>query len=140
MKKPNYVFLISGSAKTLARYYKNPDTGKWGFGFNIADGGAFLPETDLNRETLVVPAIITDSRKVIPRIIIDKKRNLVTFLFKNWDERADFIEKYLNHDAFVLARFSKDGKNLTFVIDEIFDYILIGPGLGIMNMEKLEKE
>ena len=76
----------------------------------------------------------------MPKIVIDKKRNLVTFIFRNWNERADFIEKYLNHDAFVTARYSEDGKNLTFLIDEIEDYVLIGPGLGIMNIENMEKE
>jgi hypothetical protein len=38
-------------ALVLAYYYKNPDTGEYGFGFNIADGGGFLPGDDLSEET-----------------------------------------------------------------------------------------
>lgn len=41
---------------TLAFYYENPDTDEWGFGFNYADGGGFLPEKDLTVDTRVVKA------------------------------------------------------------------------------------
>ena len=35
----------------LVYYYKIPETGESGFGFNLADGGGFLPENDLTAET-----------------------------------------------------------------------------------------
>ena len=67
----------------------------------------------------------------IPKIIIDREKNLVSFMFKDFKERAEFMCKYLSHDAYVLGRYSDDGRNITFVVDEIPDYILIGPGLGL---------
>ena len=59
MRKSHYVWLISGDEKTLAYYYENPDTHEWGYGFNIADGGGFMPETDLTSETAVLPAVVS---------------------------------------------------------------------------------
>jgi hypothetical protein len=58
MRKAHYVWLIRGREKTLAYYYENPDTGEWGYGFNIADGGGFMPEQDLTDDTKVLPAVI----------------------------------------------------------------------------------
>ena len=47
-----YYYLISEEElPTLVRFYKNPDTDQYGFGFNIADGGGFLPEYDLKEST-----------------------------------------------------------------------------------------
>jgi hypothetical protein len=39
------------SDPSLVYYYENPDTGLRGFGFNIKDGGGFLPEGDINPST-----------------------------------------------------------------------------------------
>ena len=58
MRKSHYVWLIRGDEKTLAYYYENPDTKEWGYGFNIADGCAFLPETDLTDDTKVLLAVV----------------------------------------------------------------------------------
>ena len=58
MRKAHYVWLIRGNEKTLAYYYENPDTRQWGYGFNIADGGGFMPELDLTEDTTVLSAII----------------------------------------------------------------------------------
>ena len=58
MRKAHYVWLIRGNEKTLAYYYENPNTKKWGYGFNIADGGGFLPENDLTEDTKVLPAVV----------------------------------------------------------------------------------
>ncbi len=58
MRKACYVWLIKGKEKTLVYYYENPDTKEWGYGFNIADGGGFLPESDLTDDTKVLPAVV----------------------------------------------------------------------------------
>ncbi len=34
--------------EVIAYFYYNPDAEEWGFGFNIADGGGFLPAFDLS--------------------------------------------------------------------------------------------
>ena len=59
MRQEGWYWLIDGiDESTLTYYYQNPDTIKWGFGFNIRDGGGFLPEDDLTDETKVVKAEI----------------------------------------------------------------------------------
>ena len=59
MRAAHWVWLVSSKGEwTLAYYYENPDTHEWGYGFNIADGGGFIPEDDLSNETRVVPAIV----------------------------------------------------------------------------------
>ena len=52
---------------TLVYYYYNPDSEIWGFGFNIADGGGFLPEDDLGSETTItrVEIISTYIKKIV---------------------------------------------------------------------------
>ena len=59
-KYPHFVWLINEDTeeKNLAYYYNNPDAKQWGYGFNIADGGGFLPENDLTCVTTVVNAIV----------------------------------------------------------------------------------
>lgn len=39
---------------TLVYYYFNPDAKRWGFGFNIADGGGWVCEDDLSSESTAV--------------------------------------------------------------------------------------
>lgn len=58
MRKSGYVWLHTDGEWTLAYYYEDFDAETWGFGFNIADGGGFIPENDLEDETEVFPAII----------------------------------------------------------------------------------
>ena len=59
MRAPHYVWLISPDGeKTLAYYYENPNAQQWGYGFNIADGGGFLPEDELDDAVKVLPAIV----------------------------------------------------------------------------------
>ena len=58
MKTKKFVWLVSDGEKTLVYYYENPNTKEWGFGFNIADGGGFLPEKDLTKETRILPAVV----------------------------------------------------------------------------------
>jgi len=58
MRASKYVWLIKGKEKTLVYYYENPDTMEWGFGFNIADGGGFLPEKDLTDDVRIVGAVV----------------------------------------------------------------------------------
>lgn len=42
--------------QTLVYFYVNPDTNEEGFGFNIKDGGGFLPLKDLSEKTKMIPA------------------------------------------------------------------------------------
>ena len=59
MRAEGFYWLISPEGeKTLVYYYRNPDTSKWGYGFNVADGGGFLPESDLDEAVKVIPAIV----------------------------------------------------------------------------------
>lgn len=46
--------------KSLAYYYYNPDAECWGYGFNIKDGGGFLPEWDLTKNTKIVEVEIKE--------------------------------------------------------------------------------
>jgi len=41
--------------ETIGYYYDNQDMGCKGFGFNTADGGGFLPESHLSKNTEVTP-------------------------------------------------------------------------------------
>lgn len=59
MRKEGYYWLLTeGESPTLVYYYENPDTGEKGFGFNVVDGGGFLPEWDLVEDSVVKEAII----------------------------------------------------------------------------------
>lgn len=44
---------------SIAYYYFNPDTECNGFGFNIADGGGFLPDCDLTESSVVEEIVFT---------------------------------------------------------------------------------
>ena len=63
MREEGFYYLESPkeTRPTLVYYYENPDTQKWGFGFNIVDGGGFLPEGDLTEDTIVIPVEIVRS-------------------------------------------------------------------------------
>ncbi len=57
MRTDGYYWLLEeGKSPCLVYYYEN--AGKWGFGFNIVDGGGFLPESDLTADTVVKEATI----------------------------------------------------------------------------------
>jgi len=60
MRKASWVWLINDDSGmcVLVYYYQNPDTMIWGFGFNEADGGGFVPENELLPGTMVVSAIV----------------------------------------------------------------------------------
>ncbi len=60
MFENDFYWLIEKEERTLVYYYYNDDADCAGFGFNIADGGGFLPESDLLDSTEVVrfPEII----------------------------------------------------------------------------------
>ena len=54
----SWYWLESNGDKRLAYLYKNPDmNNELGFGFNIADGGGFIPLFDLTENTKVTLAI-----------------------------------------------------------------------------------
>jgi len=54
----SWYWLESNGDKSLAYLYKNPDmNNELGFGFNIADGGGFIPLFDLTENTKVTLAI-----------------------------------------------------------------------------------
>lgn len=42
----------------IVYYYRNPDTKTWGFGFNIADGCGFIPESDIAEGSTIAPAAV----------------------------------------------------------------------------------
>ena len=66
----------------------------------------------------------------MPKILISKENNLISFMFNSFEERAYFLSRYVPAKGWRTARFSDDGKNVTWVISEIEDFI-IGPELGI---------
>jgi hypothetical protein len=54
----SWYWLESNGDKSLAYLYRNPDmNNELGFGFNIADGGGFIPLFDLTKDTIVTLAI-----------------------------------------------------------------------------------
>jgi len=53
-----YLYTPEEKEPTLAHYYFNTNVGCKGFGFNIHDGGGFLPEHDLTEKTRIVPVSI----------------------------------------------------------------------------------
>lgn len=55
----HYQFTSSHGEKTIVYFYYNPDAKCNGFGFNIADGGDFLPMSDLTNKTIVNELKIT---------------------------------------------------------------------------------
>lgn len=56
-----YVILESKNGeKTLVIYYFNPDAKCYGYGFNIADGGGFLPEWDITDDTKIIEVCIKE--------------------------------------------------------------------------------
>ena len=46
-KDGDYWLITDGEVEIIVRVYTNPDTKEFGIGFNIADGGGFLPMSDL---------------------------------------------------------------------------------------------
>lgn len=56
MKKQGWYWLIRDDEKSLVYYYQNPNTDEWGFGFNIKDGGGFLPADDITEATEIIEA------------------------------------------------------------------------------------
>lgn len=55
--KRGYYYLDNGEEVSLAFYYKNPDAGSWGFGFNIFEGGGFIPLSDVSlKDTYITRA------------------------------------------------------------------------------------
>jgi hypothetical protein len=47
---------------SLVYLYTNPDTHERGFGFNVRDGGGFLPVCDLREDTTVTRVQIVETR------------------------------------------------------------------------------
>jgi len=47
-----------GGESHAGYYYENLETKEMGFGFNVVDGGGFLPEGDLVEDSVVKEAII----------------------------------------------------------------------------------
>lgn len=59
MRKEGYYWLLrEGESPCLVYYYENLETKEMGFGFNVVDGGGFLPEGDLVEDSVVKEAII----------------------------------------------------------------------------------
>jgi len=58
MMKEGYYWLFNSKTKeaTLAYFYYNPDADRNGFGFNIRDGGGFLPMDDVSEDTQIIYA------------------------------------------------------------------------------------
>ena len=55
--KEGFYWLISACGERALVYcYRNPDENLWGFGFNYADGGGFLPLRELTNSTVVFEA------------------------------------------------------------------------------------
>lgn len=49
---------------SIAYFYFNADSETWGFGFNIADGGGFLPAYDLREDTSIKELMLTRSDRL----------------------------------------------------------------------------
>lgn len=58
-----YLWHADESDPVLVQYYCNPDTKQWGFGFNIHDGGGFLPADELTTNTKVTPVQVLLQRR-----------------------------------------------------------------------------
>jgi len=58
-----YRLTSSFNEETIAYFYYNPDAELWGFGFNISDGGGFIPAFDLTEKTEVKKLEIDDGFK-----------------------------------------------------------------------------
>ena len=58
MKKAHYVWLIFNGVRHLTYYYFDEKEECWGFGFNRADGGGFIPEDKLPEGTIIISAVI----------------------------------------------------------------------------------
>ena len=58
--KPGYYYFINkdNTDLCLTEYYYNSDSGCYGFGFNISDGGGFLPEDDIIDQSIIEPVNI----------------------------------------------------------------------------------
>lgn len=60
---------MDGTERSIVRLYMNPDENVRGLGFNTADGGSFLPLTDLSDDSLLQPvSILVKPNSVSPMI------------------------------------------------------------------------
>lgn len=53
-----FITKADGSERCVVKYYLNPDTDTWGFGFFVSDGGGFLPESDVSKSSVIRPVQI----------------------------------------------------------------------------------
>jgi len=68
-----YLACNSEEAPTLVHgYYCTDFNGEFGFGFNIYEGGGFLPLADLTEDSVYVPVVIKT-----PESIIDMRKNAI---------------------------------------------------------------
>ena len=55
----HYRLINCEGEECIVYFYLNPDANCLGFGFNIADGGGFIPEYDLRSGSVVDELVIT---------------------------------------------------------------------------------
>lgn len=94
--KEGYYYLVSEheDEPTLAHGYYNHDAKAFGFGFNIYDGGGFLPLSDVSPTTDIVPVSITSGLNASEAI----------FGFCGWlTTRSKAIVMSSKHDAAPIA-------------------------------------
>lgn len=53
-----YYLLETHGEVALVHGYENPITNCFGYGFNVSDGGGFLPDWDLIKDTIIKPVEI----------------------------------------------------------------------------------
>ena len=50
-----YYMLDLNGERAIAYYFYNPDDRCFGFGFNYADGGGFVPQSDIPDAVMIIP-------------------------------------------------------------------------------------
>lgn len=89
LKKNNEGFFFlekKGEEPILVHAYNCRDAhGQYGFGFNIHDGGGFLPVTDLTPDTKVTPAIVEPMRSTVFEICDDDLCSILQSLLREFE-------------------------------------------------------
>ncbi len=97
--EPGFYFLHHPTEKkpVLVHGYNCMDAGgAFGFGFNIHDGGGFLPLIDLTGEETIIPATVDTPKKVFEITELDAMQILETLIYE-FERREQGKEESFEH-------------------------------------------
>lgn len=129
--EPGFYFIHHPSEKEpiLVRGYRSTNNGSvFGFGFNVHDGGGFLPLTDMTGEETIIPATVDSPKKVFEITELDAMQILEILIYefeRKEKGKEESIEHYENResnsrslisifaDIVTMSNKSKEGETVT---------------------------